>query len=321
MNTLRAFQGTDTAFSVTLSPATVDFAGGPALVADVHRGDGRAPVATVTATWTNTATDLITVVLPGTVSADIPPGNYLLSVRLADETAYLSLDALVVYPSTAGTAPLRSLIAPSDAIGVIPEIKGDLGQFDGLTWLLESAATACEAYCDRKFVLADYDQTWPYEPWSAVHYLNLEHPVASIAAVSVGSAGWPIVAGDYTTTTRYDLDTRTGQLRVDSSSWGDTGFITGRPAGRLIRVVYRAGYAIDPTDVALGVPPVPKDLQSACLMVAIAIRESAKTAGPTQQQGITGASGGYYTKNINETAIPAPARAILDRYARQWGVA
>lgn len=318
MNTLRAFQGTATAFSVTLSPPTADFPAAPTLVADVHRGDGRAPVATVPATWADTATDLITVVMPGAITASLAAGNYLLSVRLADESAYLSYDALTVYPGTAGAAPLRSLIAPSEALGIIPEIKGDLGQLDGLAGLLEAATDACELYCDRTLVLDDYDRTWPYESWTAAQYLSLEHPVASIASVSVGPAGWPIAAGDYVETTRYDLDARTGQLRVDAASWGDTGFITGRPRGRLIRVVYRAGYAIDPADVALGVPPVPKDLRSACLMVAVAIRESAKTSGPTQQQGM---SGMYYTKNINETAIPAPARAILDRYARQWGVA
>lgn len=318
MNTLRAFQGVDTAFSVTLSPEAVDFPDAPALIAEVHKGDGRPALVTLTPIWHLTATDTITVPFPGTT---LPPGNYFLSARFADSTAYLSYDALVIYPGTAYTAPIRSLIAPSDAIGVIPDFKGDLGQMDGLTWLLETATVACENYCDMVLVLTDVDRLVTHHRHDRAAIGLDGRPAYDFQARTNPdpSAGSDIALfTDVVDDTTYHLDVRRGEVLF--RRW-HVPIVVGQHRHGLIRTTYRAGYAIDPIDVADGVLPVPKDLQSACLMTAISIRESARTAGPTQQQGRTGAGGAYYTKNSTEIAVPTPARALLYRYSREWGVA
>lgn len=297
----------------------MDFATAPELVAEVHRGDGRAALATLAATWADPATDLIAVAFPGTASAGLAPGNYLLSVRLASEAAHLSYNPLVVYPGTAATSPVRSLIAPSQCLGVIPEMQGDLGQVDALPWLLEAATVACERYCDMALVVTDFDYLTGHDRRGEINLRG--RPVYDFRIRANPGTGTGI--SDYTEAlTDYLLAAEFGSVEFEGHTGGfltDYGQTTvGRRHRRLVRLTYRAGYAIDPIDVVLGIEPVPKDLQSACLMVAIANRESAKTAGPTTQQGL---SGMYYTKSATETAIPAPARALLDRYSRAWGVA
>lgn len=323
MNTLRAFQGTDAAFDVTLTPESVDFTTAPALVAELHRGDGREPVATVTPTWQNTATDTVVVPLPGATTAALAPGNYILSVRTVDDSAYLSYDALVLYAGTAGATPLRSLIAPSDAFGLIPEFKDDLSQVDNLPFLLESATVACEEYCEMKLAITDVDNL-VYRHRHDYGWLGLAgRPVYDFQArTNPDPATWSDITHYTTALDDLVLDAERGEVRLwyrhgHGSFINDTLYI-GHPHRQRIRLTYRAGYAIDPIDVDLGVEPVPKDLQTACLGVAISIREGTRTAGPTLQQG---RSGSYYTKSATETVIPAAIRPILDRYARAWGVA
>jgi hypothetical protein len=149
MNTLRAFQGIATAFNVTLAPDTVDFFLAPDLVGEIHRGDGNVALATVTPTWINTDNDALAVPLPAATSAALEAGHYFLTVKAADGTATLSHDTLVIYPTPDGDVPIRSLVTPSEMIGVIPEITPDLGQLDALPWLLEAATVACESYLGR----------------------------------------------------------------------------------------------------------------------------------------------------------------------------
>jgi hypothetical protein len=327
VNTLRAFQGTDAAFDVTLRPESVDFTTAPALVAEVHRGDGREPVAAVTPTWANTSTDLVTVPLPGTTTAALTPGNYILSVRTVDDSAYLSYDALVLYPGTTGATPLRSLISPSDAFGVIPDFKDDLSQFDGLSWLLEAATVACEEYCEMALAITDVDKLI-YRRRHDYGWLGLAgRPVYDFQArTNPDPATWSDIAQYTTALDDLVLDADRGEVRLwyrhgHGSFINDTYFI-GHPHHQRVRLTYRAGYAIDPIDVDLGVAPVPRDLQTACLGVAISIREGTRTAGPTLQQGLSGSGrGSYYTKSGTETVIPSAIRPILDRYARAWGVA
>ena len=107
----------------------------------------------------------------------------------------------------------------------------------------------------------------------------------------------------------YGFDPRTGKIDlcgVAGGSWYHPRRTVSSSLARSIRRTYAAGY-----------DPVPNDLRSACGMLAIAIREASKVAGPVQQQGLNDR---YYT--VAPTVdIPAPARAILDRYADEWGVA
>lgn len=316
MNTLRAFQGTDVAFSVTLSPETVDFPDAPALVAEVHKGDGRPALVTLTPTWQFTATDTITVSLPGTATANLPPGNYILSLRLADNAAYLSYDALAIYAGTLEASPIRSLIAPSECMGIIPEFKGDLSLVDNLTWLLEAATVACEQYCEMALVITDVDKL-VYRHRHDYGWFGLAgRPVYDFQARTNPSPfTWSDIAQYTEDLDDFVLDAERGEVRL----WYRHGPIAvGSHHHARVRFTYRAGYAIDPIDVDLGVEPVPKDLQTACLAIAISIREGTRTAGPTLQQGVTGS---YYTKSSSETVIPSAIRPILDRYARAWGVA
>lgn len=258
---------------------------------------------------------------PGTVSSSLAPGNYFLSTRLADSSAYLSWDPLVIYPGTAATSAVRSLIAPSDALGVIPEMKADLGQIDALTWLLEAATVACENYCDMSLVVTDFDYLAPHGRRDEINLRG--RPVYDFQLrTNPGTVDGDDISLFTDVFTDYQLEAEFGTVDFFGRSGtflNDWGHVTaGRHNRGMVRLTYRGGYAIDPIDVVAGVLPVPKDLQSACLMVAIAIRESAKTAGPTLQQGM---SGMYYTKSGTETAVPLPARALLDRYSRQWGFA
>lgn len=319
MNTLRAFQGTDVAFDVTLAPESVDFPAAPALVAEVHRGDGRPALVTLTPVWQFTATDTITVSLPGTATADLPAGNYILSLRLADNAAYLSYNALVIYAGAAGATPLRSLIAPSECMGIIPEFKGDLSLIDNLTWLLEAATVACEEYCEMALVVTDVDKL-VYRPRHDYGWLGLAgRPVYDFRArTNPDPSTWSDIAQYTADLDDFVLDAERGEVRL----WYRHGrIVVGDRHQARVRFTYRAGFAIDPVDVALGVEPVPKDLQSACFAVAISIREATRTAGPTLQQGQHGQTGTYYTKSATETVIPSAMRPILDRYARAWGVA
>lgn len=314
MNILTAFQGVDTAFSITLSPSTVDFPAAPALVGEIHRGDGRAALATLTPTWANTATDLITVPIPGTVTATLEPGGYFLSVRPEDSSTQLSFDVLNILASPGGLAPLRSLVAPSEAVQLLPDLLPNLPQFSALPDLLASATELIEAECERKLILADFDGAWAAEPYG-YSYIDLEFPVISIASVSTGPSGWPIVPGDFAATTRYDLNSWTGKLRVDPYYWSGSG---DRIDGRLIRVVYRGGYAIEPADIALGLEAVPRPLRKACCMVARSIQEGALTAGPVKTQTVRDRS---YTKTENPLAVMDEIMPLIRAYKRNWVVA
>ena len=90
-----------------------------------------------------------------------------------------------------------------------------------------------------------------------------------------------------------------------SWDWGSVRVGSGW-AGRSVRKIYTAGYAV-----------VPSDLKSACIMMALHLRESAKTAGPVSQQGMRDR---YYTL-APTLDLPAPCKVILDRYVDMWGVA
>jgi hypothetical protein len=324
VNTLRAFQGTDVAFSVTLSPDTVDFPEAPALVAEIHKGDGRPALARLTPTWQFTATDTLTAMLPGAVTLGIPPGNYILSTRKADESAYLSYDALVIYAGTSDASPIRSLIAPGECMGIIPEFKGDLSLIDNLTFLLEAATVACEEYCEMSLVLTDVDRII-YRHRDDYGWFGLAgRPVYDFQArTNPDPTTWHQVAQYTEDLQDFVLDAERGEVRLwyGCGSFINDTYRIGYPHHQRVRLTYRAGYAIDPVDVAGGIEPVPKDLQTVCFAVAISIREATRTAGPTLQQGQHGQTGTYYTKSATETVISSAIRPILDRYARQWGVA
>jgi len=399
MNTLRAFQGTDTAFSVTVSPVTVDFTAAPALMAEVHRGDGSPAVATVDATWIDPTTDKCAVAMPGPTTKDIEPGHYFLSVRTADGSAQLSYDTLVIYGAPEATASIRSLVTPAEMIGVIPEILADLRQLDAIAWLVAAATEACEDYCDRPLMPTTYDEvafgwisggphrtrlrSWPVQslrlqahprvaleltapPSStrgtvsitpnsetdlSIGSLDLSSPPipdASLIAANYATladlaaaatlAGWKattnyptyatsdIVAMDGPITLGakygariylfaddldgYRFDARTGEIDITNvvrSGWLESWVSTDRGHyAHAVRRTYRAGYQ-----------PVPKDLKTACIMMAIHLREASKTSGPVQQQGMVGK---YYTL-APTVDIPLPLKAILDRYASTWGFA
>jgi hypothetical protein len=96
-----------------------------------------------------------------------------------------------------------------------------------------------------------------------------------------------------------------GTLDVTNVPWGE--YRIGRHGWACgpVRLTYTAGYALPP-----------KDLRTAVIMMALHMREAAKTAGPVQQQGVRDR---YYTL-APTLDIPAPVKAILDRYADNWGV-
>lgn len=78
-----------------------------------------------------------------------------------------------------------------------------------------------------------------------------------------------------------------------------------------VRVTYRAGYATDPADVALGYYPVPEDLQVACTMTAKAIIEHLPQLGPVMSQTVKDRS---YTLQQNPLLIPLSVQQILQSY-------
>jgi hypothetical protein len=196
-------------------------------------------------------------------------------------------------------------------------MKGDLGQIDGLTWLLEAATVACEEYCEMALAITDIDRLVHHDCRDYGPIALAGRPTYDFQMRTNPNSVVTTEISDFTeATTNYYLDARRGVVRFLR---GHRPIVIGHYPHGLLRLTYRAGYAIDPIDLGLGVQPVPKDLQSACLMTAISIRESAKTAGPTLQQGRGG--GSYYTKSATETAVPTQARGLLDRYARDWGVA
>jgi hypothetical protein len=316
MNTLTAFQGTTVAFTVVLSPEEVDFDSGDVLVADVHRGDGRAPVLTVTPTWTSVATDTLSVLLDGDDLADLTPGGYFLSVRLADESAYLSYDILNLMAGTGGTHPLRSLITPSEAVQLLPDLIPNLPQFTALPNLLTTATELIEKECERKFILANFTGTWPCPRWGSAAYIDLEYPVVTITSVSLGPAGWPVDSSDFTAIDEWDLEPQTGQLRVEPTT--GISYSSNGPSGRLIRVVYRAGYAVEQADLDLGRESVPGPLRKACAMVARTLQEQALTAGPIKTQTVRDRS---YTKTESPMAVIDEVMPYIGRYKRQWVVA
>jgi hypothetical protein len=392
MNTLRAFQGIATAFNVTLAPDTVDFFLAPDLVGEIHRGDGNVALATVTPTWINTDNDALAVPLPAATSAALEAGHYFLTVKAADGTATLSHDTLVIYPTPDGDVPIRSLVTPSEMIGVIPEITPDLGQLDALPWLLEAATVACESYLGRALYPTTIDAVdysfltdsgtihlgqWPITALrvqvNEVAGLTITSPagvargmvtvapmsdtdasIKTLTLKSTGSADTVLTLADYATiadlaaavvlagwTASASYGTRPtsdlvaisgpctigarsgaelhlfeddldgyvvrahGTLDVTNVPWGE--YRIGRHGWACgpVRLTYTAGYALPP-----------KDLRTAVIMMALHMREAAKTAGPVQQQGVRDR---YYTL-APTLDIPAPVKAILDRYADNWGV-
>jgi len=398
MNTLRAFQGTDTAYSVVVSPITVDFTAAPALMAEIHRGDGSPAVATVDATWIDPSGDKCAVAMPGATTKDLEVGHYFLSVRTADGTAQLSFDTLAIYPAPQGTTAQPTLVAVSEMVGVVPEILDDLAQLDAMAFLARAATEACESYCDRPLIATTFDEvafgwisggphrtrlrSWPVQSLrlqsQPVVGLQLTAPASSTRGVvsvtpnsetdlSIGSltltaspvpvaslvmtnyatiadlaaaatlAGWTATTNypTYATTDLvamdgpitlgakqgariylfandldgYRFDPRTGQIDITPvvrSGWYESWASTDRGHyAHAVRRTYRAGY-----------DPVPKELKTAGIMMALHLRESAKVAGPVLQQGMVGR---YYTI-VPKLTIPLPLRTILDKYAYTWGI-
>lgn len=86
--------------------------------------------------------------------------------------------------------------------------------------------------------------------------------------------------------------------RTDTRYWG-------------IRFTYRAGYAVDQTDIDHSYTPVPEDLQACCIATAYNLIELTPFAGPIQSQTVKDRS---YTLKTAHSVIPEAFRVVLARY-------
>jgi hypothetical protein len=178
--TARAVQGGSFAITDTLSGGT--FTGSETLAGTVSRGDGRAALFNFTPTWVDPTTRQIGITLSSDDLDAIGTGSYFINAGVVGGPI-VSIGVLHIVAGMSTGTGLRSLVTPSEAVAIIPDILVNPDQFDALPGLLADATTMMEVECERTLVLTNFDGIWPQSAYGYTRTIELEYPVADITKV------------------------------------------------------------------------------------------------------------------------------------------
>jgi hypothetical protein len=192
--TARAVQGGTWSFDIDLSGGT--FTGSETLTGTFTRGDGRAPLLTFTPTWKTPSTGVITASGSSADLDTLGTGAFFVNVGVVGGPM-VSVGVLHVVAGSSTTTGLRSLVTPSEAVAIIPDILVNPDQFDALPGLLADATATIEQECERTLVLTSFDGIWLQSDYGYTRTIELEWPVADITKVQTqGGRGNPAPVHD-----------------------------------------------------------------------------------------------------------------------------